>query len=89
MVSTDYEVSIYISMYFGIGLVLTLIMYKPLVLATIQYIENNSYIFSAYTQDELNTLVNTTVSLCLFIWPFVLASMLVYKLEQLLNITYK
>lgn len=88
MFNIDYETSIYISMYFGIGLVLTLIMYNQLVTTTVKYIEDNSYIFSAYTEDELNSIINTTVSLCIFIWPFALASIIVYKLEQLLNIKY-
>jgi hypothetical protein len=89
MININYETSIYISIYFGIGLVLTLIMYQQLVTTTVKYIQDNNYIFSAYTQDELNSIVTTTVTLCIFIWPFALASIIVYKLEQVLGITYK
>lgn len=89
MINIAYQTSISINIYFGIGLVLTLIMYEQLVTTTVKYIEDNSYIFATYTQDELKSIVTSTVSLCMFIWPFALASIIVYKLEQLLGITYK
>jgi hypothetical protein len=87
MFNIDYETSIYIAIYFIIGLFITLIMYEQLVATTVKYIEDNSYIFSMYTQDELVNIVHSTIVMCVVIWPVILSTIIVYKIEQLLNIS--
>lgn len=78
-----YIISFFISIYFIIGLILTLFRYDELTKQMVDYIKDNSYFFASYTSDELKTLVNTSVILCVFVWPFIVTALIVYNLEKL------